>query len=95
MKNLNDYIVEELSKPKKWTEIVDGILKSSKGISKEVLVNMLSTLYPERLKTLSYYWNSIDSSKFLPYQPSDDEFLKEENKNKICSQLSDYIMKNQ
>lgn len=97
MKTIYEYIKEsegseEQPKPKAWIEIINLMLQNAKGISKETLSNMLKPLYPDRLKKLCGFWNDTDGSKFITYQPSDDEFIKEENKDKICNQLADYII---
>lgn len=94
MKTIYEYINEELTKPKAWIEIANLMFQNAKGITKETLSNMLSPLYPERLQKLCNYWTEIDGSKFITYQPSDDDFIKEENKDKICNQLADYIINN-
>ena len=94
MKKFNEYILEELGKPKAWIEITNLMFQNAKGITKETLSEMLKPLYPERLQKLCEYWNAIDASKFITYQPSDDDFLKEENKDKICNQLAEYIINN-
>jgi hypothetical protein len=94
MKELNKYILEELDKPKPWIEVFNTIFQSAEGISKDTITSMLKPLYPDRLRKLCKYWDDTDSQKFITYQPNDDEMLKEENKDKICKQLAEYIFNN-
>ena len=93
MKNLTLYITEDANKPKVWVLVLNDMFSQAKGISKEIVENMITPLFPDKIKTLCKYYEQEDSSNFLAYSPNDDEFLKEENKKKICSQVSEYILK--
>ena len=92
---MQEYINEELVKPKVWVEVVNAMFENAgKDIKKESLSSMIATLYPDRIKKLIEFWASNDSAKFVAYQPSDDELLKEENKEKVCNQLAEYVINN-
>ena len=95
MQKLNSYLVENLTN--KQNEIIgkifDCVFKKTR-LSKDVIKQMLSNLDKDIIYTISKYFNDNDSSDYLSYSPNEDEFLNyEDNKDKIISQISEYISK--
>jgi hypothetical protein len=95
MRHINTYINEFLVSPKGMTffcEQVTNMLKGTK-LTKDQISLMFNKLELNTLKSLSGFLAENDMSRFVSYQPSDDEFLKEENKDNIISKISDYFIK--
>ena len=95
MKHIDTYINEFLISPKGITffcEQVTNMLKGTK-LTKDQISLMFDKLELKTLKSLSDFLAENDMSRFVSYQPSDDEFLREENKDSIISKISDYFIK--
>ena len=96
MTHIEQYINEELRKHPLWCEITLNMFKSSKGLTKEQISNMLISLcdIEGRFKKFSDYLNDTYPKEYLAYQPNNDEFLNKENNEKICNQIAEFIFKN-
>jgi len=95
MKSIITYINEDVKKHPLWCSVALSIFKGAKSITKESISNMILSMcdIEGRLKKFSDYLADEYASEYLAYQPSDDEFLKNENKNKISDQMSEFILK--
>ena len=95
MKNINEYITEEARKFPLWCEIITNMFKTSKNLTKELIADMLDSFcdVEGRMKKFSDYLADTYSKEYLAYQPNDDEFLKDENKDKIKGQIAEFITK--
>ena len=95
MKSFIEYINEDNEKKiSLWIKIFTGMLSNTSKISKEALEEMLLYLAKEnKLKKLSDYFLEDNQSNYIAFQPSNDDFLSESNYNKICTQISEYIIK--
>ena len=95
MKSLNIYLCEGLSNKQQEliSSIFSNLFKNSK-LTKDTIYILLSNLSEEIIKLLSNTFSEEDSSNYLPYEPNEDLFIKfEDNKDKILSQISEYISK--
>ena len=45
------------------------------------------------LKEMSDYFYDSDGQRYIAYQPSDDSFISDKNKNDIVSKIADYLFK--
>lgn len=100
MKNINYYLIEHNESYNKMSfktkqTFWNSIIKMFKGtkLSKELLYDMLSTFDLKDIKDLSDILYDNDNSNFISYQPSNDEFINDSNKEKIINQISDYLIK--
>jgi hypothetical protein len=94
MRTIYEYINESLSQAK--VDKYDAIVRMIGGskITKETIETMLSKLNNNELKEMSIFLSDKDMSSFIAYKPNDDDFLKDDNKEKICKMLSEYLFKN-
>ena len=94
MRTIYEYINESLSQAK--ADKYDAIVRMISGskITKETIETMLSKLNNNELKEMSIFLSDKDMSGFIAYKPNDDDFLKDDNKEKICKMLSEYLFKN-
>lgn len=95
MKSIIRYINEDVKKHPLWCSVALSIFKGGKNITKESISNMILSMcnIEGRLKKFSDYLADEYASEYLAYQPSDDEFLKNETKNKITDQIAEFILK--
>ena len=95
MKSINLYIIENLtSKQASILGSIFDVLFKNSNISKDTIKIMLSNLDKDIVYNLSKYFNDNENSDYLSYCPNEDEFLKyDDNKEKIISQISEYIHK--
>lgn len=95
MKTFDEYIFEELYKAPLWCVIATGMFKSSKNLTKESVSDMLDSFcdVEGRLKKYSNYLAETYPKDYLAYQPSDDEFLQDDKKDKIKDQIAEFIIK--
>ena len=94
MKSFNTYINEELEKTPTWIDVTVGMFKNASDISKDTVINMLFYLCEcGKIKKLSDYFLKENQKDYIQFQPSDDDFLKEDSKSKICSDIAEYIIK--
>lgn len=95
MKSLNIYLCEGLSN--KQQEIISGIFSNlfiGSKLTKDTIYLLLNNLSKEIIQLLSKTFSEEDSSNYLAYEPNEDLFIKfEDNKDKILSQISEYISK--
>ena len=93
MKNINLYITEQLNnKGRQISEILYNMFNGSKLLRENIEI-MLNNLDMNILHQFEIYIKEVDSENAFPHLVQDDEFLKEENKSKITSLLSDYLFK--
>ena len=66
-----------------------------KGVQtpKETISQYLNNFEMKDLKDISDYIDEKDSSNFMAYRPSDDEFVKEANKSQVIEKISQYLYK--
>lgn len=67
---------------------------SSTKLTKDQIVIMLSNIdNMKTLKEMSDYFYDSDGQRYIAYQPSDDSFISDKNKNDIVSKIADYLFK--
>lgn len=90
MKSLKKWLVTESK------ECLGSFLMTClKGVKtpKETISQYLENFDIKDLKDISDYINEKDSSNFMAYRPSDDEFVKEANKSQVIEKISQYLYK--
>lgn len=95
MQSLNIFINEMLSNKQKELigKLFSTMFKDTK-INKEQIGIILKNLDKEELLEISKYFSNNESSDYLAYEPNEDMFINfEDNKEKIISQISEYISK--
>ena len=95
MQSLNIFINEMLSNKQKELigKLFSTMFKDTK-INKEQIGIILKNLDKEELLEISKYFSNNESSDYLAYEPNEDMFINfENNKEKIISQISEYISK--
>lgn len=90
MKAIKDYINE--SKGRSIGEFMTTILKGVKT-PKETIADYLNNFEMKDLQEMSKYISETDSANYVAYQPSDDEFLKDSNKEQVIDKISQYLFK--
>ena len=95
MQSLNIFINEMLSnKQKELIGKLFSIMFKDTKINKEQFGIILGNLDKEELLEISKYFSENESSDYLAYEPNEDMFINfEDNKEKIISQISEYISK--
>jgi len=95
MQSLNIFINEMLSnKQKELIGKLFSIMFKDTKINKEQIGIILKNLDKEELLEISKYFSNNESSDYLAYEPNEDMFINfEDNKEKIISQISEYISK--
>lgn len=88
MKSLVEYINEAL-RPE---ELFISILKDNK-FTKEQIVGMLMNMDMKTIKSVSDKLKTEYSDDYFAYEPNKDEFLKNTEKENICSKISDFLLK--
>ena len=95
MQSLNSFIDESLSNKQKELigNLFSTMFKDSK-INKETFQIILSNLDKDELLEISKHFSNNESSDYLAYEPNDDMFINfNDNKEKIISQIAEYISK--
>jgi hypothetical protein len=93
MKELNEYINEALSTSQaKQCQMIMKMFENC-GLTKDNFATMLSKLDMKELQSLATYISSVDNANFVAYQPKDDEFLKDSNKEQVIDKISQYLFK--
>lgn len=94
MKRINEYLYEALNKSK--IDKYETILKMVEGskINKDNIKDMIDKLSMDELKEMSQYLYDKDMENFIAFKPSDDDFISNNNHDKICSMIADYLHKN-
>ena len=95
MLSLNTFVYESLSnKQKELIGRLFSIMFKDTKINKEQIGIILSNLDKEELLEISKYFSENESSDYLAYEPNEDMFINfNSNKEKIISQISEYISK--
>ena len=95
MKSLSLFVNESLSNKQKELigEVFSCMFKNTK-LNKDHILSLLSNLNKDIIFEISKYFSENESQDYLSYDPGEDTFLKyDDNKEKILSQLSEYISK--
>jgi hypothetical protein len=95
MQSLLNFVNESLSTKQKELvgKIFSNMFKDTK-INKDQFVIILNNLDKEIVLEISKYFSNNDSNDYLAYEPNEDMFLKyEDNKERIISQIAEYINK--
>lgn len=92
MKDICKYINESSVTQTKQAELIAKMLYGSE-LSKESYSKMLSNLDIKELKGISDNFAETDNANYIAYQPTDDEFISNSNKDSIVSKMSEYIKK--
>jgi len=95
MQSLNIFINESLSNKQKEFigKIFSTMFKGSK-INKETFEIILSNLDKEELLEISKYFSNNEATDYIAYEPNEDTFINfNDNKEKIISQMAEYISK--
>lgn len=94
MKRINEYLYEALNKSK--IDKYETILKMVEGskINKDNIKDMIVKLEMDELKEMSQYLYDKDMENFIAFKPNDDDFISNNNHDKICSMIADYLYKN-
>ena len=95
MLSLNTFVYESLSnKQKELIGRLFSIMFKDTKINKEQFGIILGNLDKEELLEISKYFSENESSDYLAYEPNEDMFINfNSNKEKIISQISEYISK--
>jgi len=93
MKSIVEYINESTKSQKNfWAEQFINSLTGT-GVTKDNVIKMFDNLDMDVIKSLSNYLYETDVKNYISYQPNNDEFIGDKNREKIISQISDYIIK--
>lgn len=93
MEHIDKYINEALSSSQtKQCEMIMKLFEGC-GLTKDNFVTMLSKLEMKELQTLSAHISAVDNANYVAYQPKDDEFINESNKEDVVSKMADYFNK--
>lgn len=95
MQSLLNFVNESLStKQKELVGNLFSIMFKGTKINKDQFIIILSNLDKDILLEISKYFSKNESNDYLAYEPNEDMFLKyEENKERIISQIAEYINK--
>lgn len=91
MKNLNEYIIE-LNEQMSAAEAILGSIKVD-GLKREQMIDILAANDMKTIKAISDILKAKHKENYFPYEPQKDDFLKESEKEKICGQIVDAVMK--
>ena len=86
MKDIRQFINEAL----RSEEMFLTAIKDNK-FTKEQLVNMLMNMDMKAIKNISDRLKNDYSDEYFIYEPSKDDFLKNSEKENICSKMSDFF----
>lgn len=93
MKNLIQYITESKLSDTVFCEQFSRMFINTK-LTKDTLTIILNNLDKDFVLLLSKYFSENDASNYLAYDPGEDMFINyNENKEKIISQISEYLSK--
>lgn len=96
MKHISEYLIDESLSTKQRELIVDIFNKIFKGtqFTKEQIFKVLVNLDKDMIQVISHSYTENDQKNYLPYSPSDDDFINyNENSDKILQNISEYISK--
>jgi hypothetical protein len=94
MKAITEYIIKE-SKNSDYKFFAETFDQMVKGITftKDNIAMLLKNLDNELLKAMSDHYNELNSKDYMTYEPDADLFSSDNNKEKICNQIAEYIIK--
>ena len=93
MKGLYQFINESKLSDTVFCEQFSRMFIGTK-LSQETIKIILNNIDKDFILKLSKYFAEQDSSNYLAFDPGEDTFINyDENKDKIISQISEYIMK--
>ena len=93
MKNLIQYITESKLSDSVFCEQFSRMFINTK-LTKDTLTIILNNLDKDFVLLLSKYFSENDASNYLAYDSGEDMFINyNENKEKIISQISEYLSK--
>lgn len=94
MKRLNEYLIYESKlSDSVFCEQFSKMFIGTK-LPQDTIKIILNNIDKDFIKKLSNYFVETDNSNYLAYDPGEDTFINyNDNKDKIISQISEYIMK--
>lgn len=94
MKRLNEYLIYESKlSDSVFCEQFSKMFIGTK-LPQDTIKIILNNINKDFIQKLSNYFVETDNSNYLAYDPGEDTFINyNDNKDKIISQLSEYIMK--
>lgn len=94
MKRLNEYLIYESKlSDSVFCEQFSKMFIGTK-LPQDTIKIILNNIDKDFIQKLSNYFVETDNSNYLAYDPGEDTFINyNDNKDKIISQLSEYIMK--
>ena len=94
MKRLNEYLIcESKLSDSVFCEQFSKMFIGTK-LPQDTIKIILNNIDKDFIQKLSNYFVETDNSNYLAYDPGEDTFINyNDNKDKIISQLSEYIMK--
>lgn len=94
MKTLNEYMIMESSLSDRVFCEQFALMFIGTGLTKDTFVKILSNMDELYVKKITKYFADTDSKNFMAYEPSEDLFINyNSNKDKITSQIAEYIVK--
>jgi hypothetical protein len=93
MKELSTYILEQLKAGDAAKVFVNSI-RASKITTDQIKVMLNNFQTMQDLKFISDYLEETDGKNYISYQPADDEFLSDKNKESIIDRIAEYLNKN-
>ena len=93
MKHILEYITESKLSDTVFCEQFSIMFKGTK-MTREMIETILNNLDGDFVFKLSKYFVENDNSTYIAYDPGEDMFINyNENKNKIISQIAEYLLK--
>lgn len=94
MKRLNEYLIYESKlSDSVFCEQFSKMFIGTK-LTQDTIKIILNNIDKDFIQKLSKYFVETDNSNYLAYDPGEDTFINyNDNKDKIISQISEYIMK--
>jgi hypothetical protein len=93
MKTITEYINESKLSDSVFCEQFSIMFMGTK-MTREMIETILSNLDSSFVMKLSKYFVDNDNSNYLAYDPGDDVFINyNDNKDKIISQIAEYLLK--
>ena len=91
MKTLESYIIE-LNEQLNAAEAILNSIKTD-GLKREQMIDILAANDMKTIKAVSDILKAKHRENYFPYEPQKDDFLKDSEKESICGQIIDAIMK--
>lgn len=93
MKKIIEFITESQLSDKVFCEQFNNMFKGT-NINKDTITIILTNIDKDFIKKLNKYFITVDNANYIAYESSDDLFINyDTNKDKIISQMADYIIK--